>query len=214
LSKHFRITSAKLKFKIMIIQTQLRDGIGKEIISSYSTDFENHGEIYTDSNGCQNILRTRDKRQTYSPEINNFVASNYYPITSHVFMTDSKSGYRMNVLTDRAQGGGSIEDGQLEFLIHRRHVQQDLCSFKEPLDEIAYGKGLVVRGTHILFFEDTRDENKNTEQETSTLRSLVHERSWQPVISFISMNYTSDQWIKFYRSKVPFIFIIKTHVLK
>ena len=117
-------------------------------------------------------------------------------------MTDSNSGYRMNVLTDRAQGGGSIEDGELELLIHRRLVQQDFCLFKEPLDEMAHGEGLVVRGTHTLFFEDTKDEKKKNQPGSSTLRSLVQERSFQPLITFTSMNYTSDLWIRFYWSKV------------
>jgi len=114
-------------------------------------------------------------------------------------MTDFKSGYRMNILTDRAQGGGSIEDGQIEFLIHRRHVHQDLYLFKEPLDEMIHGKGLVVRGTHKLFFEDVNSEKK---QGSPTLRSLVQEWNREPIISFISTNYTSDQWIKFHQSKV------------
>ena len=113
---------------------------------------KNNGTFYTDSNGRQNVLRTRNEWQTGT------FASDYYPITSHVFMTDLKSGYRMNLLTDRAQGGGSVEDGQLELLVHRRFVQEDLGMFKEPLDEMVDGKGLVVRGTHILFFEDTGDE--------------------------------------------------------
>jgi len=102
----------------------------------------------------------------------------------------------MSVITDRAQGGGSIEDGQIELLIHRRHVQQDIYVFGEPLDEMTYGKGLVVRGTHTLLFEDTKNREKNSKRGSSTLRSLVHERSRQPTISFIQMNYTSDQWIK------------------
>ena len=135
------------------------------------------------------------------------VASNYYPITSHVFLTDLKSGYRMNVLTDRAEGGGSIEEGQLELMIHRRLVQQDYCIFNEPLDEMAHGEGLVVRGTHTLFFEDTQNE-KNNKSETSTLRSLVNERSRQPEISFTSLNFTSDQWINSYHSKVRILFVI------
>lgn len=101
----------------------------------------------------------------------------------------------MNVLTDRAQGGGSIEDGQLELMIHRRLVDQDFCLFNEPLNEIAYGEGLVVRGIHSLFFEDTKDE-KNKEPGSSTLRSLVQQRNMQPQISVISMNHTSDQWMK------------------
>ncbi len=116
-------------------------------------------------------------------------------------MTDSESGYRLNVLTDRAQGGGSIEDGQLELMIHRRLVNEDFCLFKEPLNEIAYGEGLVVRGTHSLFFQDTKDD-KIKEPGSSTLRSLVQQRNMQPQISFISMNHTSDQWMKLQWPKV------------
>ena len=121
-------------------------------------------------------------------------------------MTDLKSGYRMSVLLDRAQGGGSIEDGQLEFLIHRRLVQQDYCAFNEPLNEIAHGEGLVVRGTHRLFFEDTKDK-KNFSPGSSTLRSLVLERNREPEISFVDTNYTSDQWKQFYESKVIFMYL-------
>ena len=182
--------------------------MGKEVITRYTTDFKNQGIFYTDSNGRQSILRARNKRQTYILEGDEPVASNYYPITSHVFITDSKSGYRMNIITDRAQGGGSIEDGELELMIHRRFVGLDHCNFYQPLDERAHGKGIVVRGTHILFFEDTRDEKKS-QSGSSTLRSIVQERSWQPVISQISMNYTYDQWAKLYRSKVSLIYIVQ-----
>ena len=134
---------------------------------------------------------------------NDSVASNYYPITSHVYIHDNKSGYRFCLITDRAQGGGSIEDGQIELLIHRRHVQQDIYVFEEPLDEMAHGKGLVVRGTHTLFFEDVKHKEKNYKGGLPTLRSIVHERSKQPITSFIPMNsYTSDQWLRFYWPKV------------
>lgn len=107
----------------------------------------------------------------------------------------------MNVLTDRAQGGASIEDGQLEFLIHRRLVQEDICRFKEPLDETAYDKGLVVRGTHTLLFHNTKNDD-SYKPGSLTLRSLVLERSREPVISFISTKYTFDQWLKFFVPKV------------
>lgn len=107
----------------------------------------------------------------------------------------------MNLLTDRAQGGGSIVDGQIELMIHRRLVQDDLCLFNEPLNEIAHSNGLVVRGTHTLFFERTKVLKKH-KAGSSTLRSLVQERNRQPVISFISSNATFDQWTKFYKSQV------------
>jgi len=137
------------------------------------------------------------------------VASNYYPITSHIYMIDSKSGYRMSVITDRAQGGGSIEDGQIELMIHRRLVQNDICLFNEPLDEMAYDKGLVVRGTHTLLFEDIKNQKNNKRSGSQTLRSLVQEQSRQPIISFISMNFTSNQWTRFYRQKVWILFYLE-----
>ena len=178
-----------------------RDGIGKEIITRYSTDFENNGEFYTDANGRQSIKRIKDTMQELYQDETEPVASNYYPVTTHIYMTDSKSGYRLNVITDRAQGGGSIENGQLELMLHRRLVQQDFCLFKEPLDETEHGKGLVVRGTHTLFFEDTKAQN-NTEPRSSTLRSIVKERSSQSQISLVFTNYKVDDWLKFYRPKV------------
>ncbi len=181
---------------------EISDGVGKEIITRYSTDFANDGEFYTDTNGHQNILRTRDHRQTFELwNGSNPIASNYYPITSHIYLNDSNSGYRMNLLTDRAQGGGSIKDGQIELLIHRRLVQEDLCLFNETLNEIVHGKGLVVRGTHTLFFEKIRDVKRHVAG-SLTLRSLVQERSRQPVISFISSNVTFGQWRTFYKSQV------------
>lgn len=142
--------------------------------------------------------------QTFYQDGTDPVASNYYPVTSHIYMTDSESGYRMNVLTDRAQGGGSIENGQLELMLHRRLVQQDFCLFKEPLDEMAHGKGLVVRGTHTLFFEDIKNRKTN-EPRSSTLRSIVNERNSQSQISIFFTDYKVDDWIKFYRTKVPIL---------
>jgi lysosomal alpha-mannosidase len=108
----------------------------------------------------------------------------------------------MNLLTDRAQGGTSLEDGQIEFLIHRRLLKQDFCLFREPLNEIAYDKGLVVRGTHTLFFESTNRDAKGNVQGSSTLRSLVQMRSMQPQISFISVNFTFAEWIQLQQSQV------------
>ena len=51
---------------------------------------------------------------------------------------------------DRSQGGGSIYDGSIEIMVHRRILHDDSLGVGEALNETAYGKGLVVSGKHIL----------------------------------------------------------------
>ena len=48
------------------------------------------------------------------------MAQNYYPVNSRVSMSDVDEGGVVVVMNDRAQAGGSIRDGQVELLLHRR----------------------------------------------------------------------------------------------
>jgi len=45
------------------------------------------------------------------------------------------SGSRLSVMPDRAQGGASIQEGQIELMIHRRLVADDGRGVGEPLNE-------------------------------------------------------------------------------
>ena len=57
---------------------------------------------------------------------------------------------QLTVLTDRSQGGASINDGQIELMVHRRTLKDDSLGVGEPLNETGIDeKGLRVRGTHI-----------------------------------------------------------------
>ena len=57
--------------------------------------------------------------------------------------------FQFTLLTDRSQGGASIQDGELEVMVHRRLLFDDAFGVGEPLNESAYGQGLVVRGINI-----------------------------------------------------------------
>ena len=56
-------------------------------------------------------------------------------------------------LLDRSEGGGSIRDGSIEIMLHRRILKDDSLGVGEALNETAYNTGLVVRGKHYLLVE-------------------------------------------------------------
>ena len=57
------------------------------------------------------------------------------------------------ICIDRSEGGASIHDGSMEIMVHRRLLYDDRLGAGEPLNETAYGLGLVVRGKHILILQ-------------------------------------------------------------
>jgi lysosomal alpha-mannosidase len=98
------------------------------------------------------IKRVRDYRPTWTLDVTEPVAGNYYPVNSRMIVQDPKSEQQVNILTDRSQGGSSMEDGSVELMVHRRLLFDDAFGVGEPLNESAYGQGLVVRGKHWLQF--------------------------------------------------------------
>ncbi|CAF1486743.1 unnamed protein product, partial [Adineta ricciae] len=127
------------------------DNIGKEIIVRYDTDIDSASKYYTDANGREVLERIRNYRPTWNYSIVENVSGNYYPINSRIWIRDSAR--QLTILTDRSEGGGSIYDGSIEIMIHRRLVHDDSEGVDEPLNETAFGKGLVVRGKHFLILE-------------------------------------------------------------
>jgi lysosomal alpha-mannosidase len=65
--------------------------------------------------------------------------------------------FALNHLIDRSEGGGSMYDGSIEIMVHRRILHDDSLGVGEALNETAYGKGLVVSGKHILLIERPED---------------------------------------------------------
>ena len=113
----------------------------------------------TDSNGCGVVERRRNYRPTWSLNLTEPVASNYYPVDSRIDISEDsndlyRGGREITILTDRAQGGSSMKSGQIELMLHRRLFNDDAFGVGEALNETAFGVGLVVRGKHRLVMRE------------------------------------------------------------
>ncbi|XP_069914917.1 lysosomal alpha-mannosidase isoform X3 [Oryctolagus cuniculus] len=92
----------------------LHDSFGKEVISRFDTPLDTKGYFYTDSNGREILKRRRNYRPTWNLNQTEPVAGNYYPVNTRIYITDRKK--QLTVLTDRCQGGSSLQDGSLELM--------------------------------------------------------------------------------------------------
>ena len=140
---------------------------GKEIVSRFNTSIASASELLTDSNGRDMLHRKRNWRPSWNLSQTEEIAGNYYPINSAIAIKDGFS--QLTVLVDRAQGGGSVADGVLELMIHRRLLVDDSRGVSEPLNETQFtasyvgkplhwggqasGHGLVIRGSHFVTLE-------------------------------------------------------------
>ncbi|XP_019447419.1 PREDICTED: alpha-mannosidase At3g26720-like isoform X8 [Lupinus angustifolius] len=109
------------------------DGIGKEIITQFTTTMETNRTFYTDSNGRDFIKRIRDFRTDWDLQVNQPIAGNYYPVNLGLYVQDSST--ELSVLVDRSVGGSSLVDGQIELMLHRRLIHDDARGVGEALNE-------------------------------------------------------------------------------
>ena len=136
------------------------DSVAKEIISKFTTDLKTRSVFYTDANGRQVLKRTRNFRPTWKLNVTEPVAGNYYPVNSRIMLKDSEKDVQVTVLSDRSQGGSSLVDGSLELMIHRRLLDDDGFGVGEALKEPGFdGKGLIVRGKHLLLVNKLSSES-------------------------------------------------------
>ena len=162
----------------------ISDGRGKEVVTRYNTSVNNDAIFYTDSNGREFMKRQRNHRPTWDLTVFEPVAGNYYPINTAIYVDENektengsdlqKTGPSFAVLTDRTQGGGSILDGTIELMVHRRILADDYRGVDEPLNETdvgitpcapygdstRIGEGLVIRGKHRILVEKTECQSK------------------------------------------------------
>jgi lysosomal alpha-mannosidase len=88
-------------------------------------------------------------------------------------------------LNDRTQGGGSIVDGSVELMVHRRMLESSQGVW---LDEPGVdGKGLIVRGKHYLFFKSINESAKH-------FRDLSQRLYLEPILSFATYNSSDTDY--------------------
>ncbi|OAO90751.1 hypothetical protein AXX17_AT5G66080 [Arabidopsis thaliana] len=116
------------------------------------TDMTTAKEFYTDSNGRDFLKRVRDNRTDWHLEVNEPIAGNYYPLNLGMYIKDEKA--ELSVLVDRATGGASIKDGEIELMLHRRTSMDDSRGVEESLVETVCVNdtcaGLTIRGNYYV----------------------------------------------------------------
>ncbi|CAA7056988.1 unnamed protein product [Microthlaspi erraticum] len=144
---------AELEYTIGPIPIGKKRNIGKEIITRMVTNMTTNKELYTDSNGRDFLKRVRDNRTDWLLQVNEPIAGNYYPLNLGMYIKDKKA--ELSVLVDRASGGASIKDGEMELMLHRRTCMDDGRGVEESLEETVcvdddICSGLTVRGTYYV----------------------------------------------------------------
>ncbi|CAF1071518.1 unnamed protein product [Rotaria sordida] len=183
--------SSTVEFEWTVGPIPIDDYIGKEVIIRYDTDIGSTSKYYTDANGREVLERIRNYRPTWNYTVFENVSGNYYPINSRIWIKDQQRQF--TVLTDRSHGGGSISDGSIEIMIHRRIPNSDPSSaMTEPLNETAFGKGLVVRGKHLVIID------------TPNNSALIHRTNaqqfyMQPISTFALTNISYAHYSTNYR---------------
>lgn len=146
-----------IDFDFEVGPIDISDGEGKEIVTRFDSNINNNGYFYTDSNGREFLQRKRSKRNTWRLKEFEPIAGNYYPVNAAIYIEDIQAS--MTILTDRSQGGTSLQDGSIELMVHRRTVKDDSRGVDEPLNEtdvgitpypnaLRLGQGLKIKGKH------------------------------------------------------------------
>jgi hypothetical protein len=135
---------------------------GREVVSRFKTTLVTNKTFYTDSNGRELQERILNYRATWPFTQSEPVAGNYYPVNA-LALLKGINGDAFAIAVDSSVGGASLEDGQIELMVHRRLMVDDGRGVGEPLNETEFtvpywncgndcgahtGAPLIVRGEH------------------------------------------------------------------
>jgi lysosomal alpha-mannosidase len=182
-----------VEFEWTVGPIPIDDNVGKEVISRFSTPLKTNATFYTDANGREVLQRIRNYRATWPLNQTEPVAGNYYPVNSRIYVQDVKKNIQLTVLTDRSLGGSSINDGQIELMLHRRLLKDDSLGVGEPLNETGIdGKGLIVRGKHYVYLDDIASS-------VALHRTSAQRLYMSPSLALAKLDYSPSEYVQKYR---------------
>ncbi|XP_034666347.1 lysosomal alpha-mannosidase isoform X1 [Drosophila subobscura] len=190
-------TRSYAEFEWLVGPIPVDDNVGKEVITRFTSGIESAGTFYTDSNGREMIKRRRNQRDTWNLKLNEEVSGNYYPVTTKIALEDGTA--RMAILTDRAQGGSSLQDGAIELMVHRRLLHDDAFGVGEALNETEHGEGLIARGKHFFFFGQSGNRSGVSLKASERIAQLG---KLLPAWKFFSnmKSYNSEEWLTSFKN--------------
>lgn len=179
----------RVEFNWLIGPINVSDNVGREVVTRYTTNLKSNEIFFTDSNGRQMLRRRRNSRPTWNQTFDEVISSNYYPVATKIFLQQPERKLKLSVFTDRSEGGTSLQDGELELMLHRRLLMDDGFGVVEPLNEEAFGTGLVVRGEHVVFLGEINELSILDEKEQALQLSL---KPWTFITPLQEISF--DQW--------------------
>ncbi|XP_011498322.1 PREDICTED: lysosomal alpha-mannosidase [Ceratosolen solmsi marchali] len=199
ISQVIRIYKGKdyVEFDWLVGPIPIEDNIGKEIITKYSSNLNNNAEFLTDSNGREMLKRKLNYRPTWNITLQEKVSGNYYPITTKISIQDANTNETFSVLIDRAQGGSSLNNGEIELMLHRRLLSDDAFGVSEPLNEFAFGEGLVVRGQHYVVNGNLQNADETLLQE----KELAFQSAVSPWVFITPVSQSFEKWNECYKMR-------------
>ena len=103
------------------------------------------------------------------------------------------------VANDRSQGGSSLADGSLEFMVHRRLLRDDGRGVSEPLNETGLdGQGLIITGRHLVSLV-------KTSQAARTARVIQNALFQSPHVSYAPLSGSIPQYAAAYHTNLTYV---------
>ncbi|PRP73196.1 lysosomal alpha-mannosidase-like [Planoprotostelium fungivorum] len=100
----------------------------RELVARLDTSIATDTTMYTDDNGLEVVQRK------FRENVSQLQAGNYFPMVQRAFVRDEREDVdlQLDILSDSSHGIGSLSDGQVEIMLHRRHVRE---FFGNPMDD-------------------------------------------------------------------------------